>query len=1000
MKKTMALLLVFCVMFSTLVPATIAGAEEEMKQTRVIFSEDFESAVLEDNIYSDTNEDGVIDDKDNLNTNNDIGGFNGWGEYGSKNPQRPYNGNTNVVVAKMYEDEGNKAGSFIYKSVPQPDPNGKYSSVAYDVRKETTEAVSSGLVIFKMKAKPTANAGILCFNLSGDNATADDYTTLDAKTQRVGGSGGVDTGSGKPVLAMQPDVWTEYEFWINFDAKKIRLFVNGDEISNSKTMPTGLDKVSRVAIGLHRYQGAWAADAGWSIDDIEIIAVAPLDARMTPTDDGDLYKSKLTFNNSPVDGIEASNIKIDVDGSDFTATSIEPVAGDEKTYIVTFPTELAPGFVEYPVTLNGFADMYGSSFDDKAVTYTTRAKRYEISDPVFYTGYDTDEKLDVLSFCENGTFTVEYKIKNELADELNADIILVHKRGEEIVKAVAADANVAGETRDNLVTASVEVAGYTATDKLEAYIWDSVTGMEAYMPVFTLNSSAIESESDFVKESAIADFKMNAAVDFANESMVLTGAADSLCEVAALVFDPGYKLSDLTIENFDAAVSSIAQKATDEEGNYSFACKISDPQDGKEYFAAAGADSKTVSDSALFFVMTTVNNAVSTTSSATAEQLMDLLSGKTQLSGNIPLNDVLQMDMSVYDTLTHKNEVCEALAAAAVTDVDSIRTSFANIVATQRAKEDRINALLARINDALWSEIADILEEDLEGENDLDLPWEESYADIEDDEDMLTDFYKILASDYTFKTYLELKEAFEDEAKNVYDDDDDYSYGGGGGGGGSTGGKSKDKFGYSSDMTSIGQLTPIVEEKAEVKRITDFSDIAHVAWAQESIKALAEEGIIAGVGGGKFAPDAKVTREQFIKMIVLAFDLHDAKATTDKFIDVSSGTWFRSYVASAVERGIVYGVDEEHFGVGKEITRAEMATILVRAAEAAGKEIPAGSTLEYADNAQIPGYASDSISKLTKAGIMSGVGDNVFAPYDKATRAMAAKVIYMLRGAF
>ncbi len=996
MKKTMALLLVFCVMFSTLIPVTIAGAEEEMKQTRVILSEDFESAVLEDNIYNE---------EDNYNSNNDIGGFNGWGESGNKNPQKPYSPNRTVVVAKMYEEDGNKAGSFIYKA---PGSSSSNDFIAYEVHKSTTETISSGLVIFKMRAKPTADAGYLNINLRDGNATAAPYIMFDAKAQRISSSPGiVDTGSGKPVAAIQADVWTDYEIWIDYNSNKARIFIGGEEIPNTRTSftttgSTDLSYISRLSMGLHRYQGAWAADAGWSVDDIEIIAVASLDARMTPTDDGDLYKAKLTFNNAPVNGIDAANIKIDVDGSDFTATSIEAVEGDEKSFIVTFPTELKPGFVEYSVKLNGFEDKYGSVLEDKAVTYTTRAKRYEISDPIFYTGYGTDEELDVFSLGTNGTFTVEYNIKNELADELDVDIILVHKRGDEIVKAAAADANVAGETRDNIVTASVEVAGYTAADKLEAYIWDSVTGMDAYKPVFTLNSSAIESESDFVNESAVTELKMNAAVDFANESMVLSGTTDTLGEVTALVFDPGYKLSDLTVDNFDAAVSSIAQKATDAEGSYSFACKISAPQDGKEYFTAVGADGKTVPDSALFFVMTTVNNAVSTTSSATAEQLMDLLAGKTQLAGNIPLNNVLQMDMSVYDTLTHKNEVCEALAETAVTDVDSIRTAFSSIVAAQRAKEDRINALLARINDALWSEIEGILEEDLEGENDLDLPWEESYADIEDDEDMLTDFYKRLASDYTFKTYLELKEVFEDEAKNVYEgEDDDVIHGGGGGGGGGTGGnKGKDKFGYSSDMISVNQLTPIVEEKEEVKRITDFSDIAHVAWAQESIKALAEEGIIAGIGGDKFAPDAKVTREQFIKMIVLAFDLYDAKAKTDKFIDVPSGMWYTSYVASAVELGIVYGVDEEHFGVGKEITRAEMATILVRAAEAAGKEIPAGSALDYADNAQIPAYASDSISKLTKAGIMSGVGDNMFAPHDKATRAMAAKVIYMLRGSF
>lgn len=993
MKKTMALLLVFCVMFSTLLPVTIAGAEEEMKQTRVILSEDFESTVLADSIYGSNGE---------YNTNNDIGGvgFNDWEDNGAgnKNPTKPYDGNGVIVVAKIYDDDGNKAGGFKYTAAPNQSNTSIYK--AYEVHKSPSATVSSGLVIFKMSAKPTADAGIFCWNISGQAATAAPYVTMDGKTQRIGGTI-FDTGSGNPVAAIQADVWADYEFWIDFDSNKARLFVNGEELTNTRTsLPAALTQVSRLSIGLHRYQGAWAADAGWSVDNIEIIAVADLDAKIAPTDDGDLYKAKLTFNNAPTGGIDAANVSIDVDGTDYIADSIEPVEGDDKSFIVTFPTELAPGFVQYPVTLNGFFDEYGSTLEDKVITYTTRAKRYEVSDPIFYTGYGTDEELDVLSLGENGTFTVEYNIKNELPEEFSGDIILVHKRGEEVVKAVAADANVAAETRDNLVTAALEVTGYTADDKLEAYIWDSVQGMDAYKPVSTLDSTGITLESNFVTESAASDITMNAAVDFENESMVLSGAvADGVAgEVSALVFDPGYKLSDLTVENFNDAVSSIAQKATEADGSYSFSCKISNPQDGNDYYAAVGADGKTVTDNALFFVMSTVNNAVSTTSSATAEELIDLLSGKTKLDGDIPLNDVLQMELSVYNTLTHKNEVCEAFAEAAVTDVDSIRTAFLNIVTAQRAKEDRINALLARINDALWSEIEEILEEDLDGENDLALPWEGSYKEIEDNEDLLTDFYKRLASDYTFETYLQLQEVFENEAEAVKEADEEESSSSGGGGGG---GRGNGKLGYSSGLASTNTLTPIVKEEVEEEvRITDFSDIEHVAWAQESIKALAEEGILSGVGGGKFAPDAKVTREQFVKMIVLAFNLYDEKATTDKFIDIPDGMWYSSYVASAVELGIVHGVDNDHFGVGKEITRAEMATILTRAAESSGKVLESGSALEYADNEQIPAYASESIAKLSKAGIMSGVGDNMFAPHDKATRAMAAKVIYMLRGSF
>lgn len=47
-----------------------------------------------------------------------------------------------------------------------------------------------------------------------------------------------------------------------------------------------------------------------------------------------------------------------------------------------------------------------------------------------------------------------------------------------------------------------------------------------------------------------------------------------------------------------------------------------------------------------------------------------------------------------------------------------------------------------------------------------------------------------------------------------------------------------------------------------------FTDLGSVSWAEQSIMALYNMGIVNGMGDGLFEPSAPVTREQFAKMIV------------------------------------------------------------------------------------------------------------------------------------
>lgn len=175
-----------------------------------------------------------------------------------------------------------------------------------------------------------------------------------------------------------------------------------------------------------------------------------------------------------------------------------------------------------------------------------------------------------------------------------------------------------------------------------------------------------------------------------------------------------------------------------------------------------------------------------------------------------------------------------------------------------------------------------------------------------------------------------------------------------------------------------------------------FKDIVGVDWAKGSIEALAARGIINGVGDNIFAPNSKVTRAQFIKMVMGAFELVDETATSS-FSDVHVGEWYYTFVASAQKLGIIKGYEDGTFGVDKEISRQEMAAIAYRTAIFASIKLSQKvEVAEFADKNEIQPYALEAIVAMQKAGIINGVGENRFAPNNNSTRAEAAKIVYGL----
>lgn len=202
--------------------------------------------------------------------------------------------------------------------------------------------------------------------------------------------------------------------------------------------------------------------------------------------------------------------------------------------------------------------------------------------------------------------------------------------------------------------------------------------------------------------------------------------------------------------------------------------------------------------------------------------------------------------------------------------------------------------------------------------------------------------------------------------------------GSGSGGGGGTGG---------------GVKTPNIAVAAPNKPNESsfvFNDIESVSWARDSIEALARRGVINGKADKIFAPNDTVTREEFVKMVVLALNI-TAEDTSCDFTDVRDDAWYKEYVGKAVRSGLVNGRGDGTFGVGESITRQDIAVILWNGIKSKAES---KSAAEFIDNDDVSDYAKEAVNAMRYLNIIDGYDDNTFRPNNAATRAEAAKLLY------
>lgn len=239
-----------------------------------------------------------------------------------------------------------------------------------------------------------------------------------------------------------------------------------------------------------------------------------------------------------------------------------------------------------------------------------------------------------------------------------------------------------------------------------------------------------------------------------------------------------------------------------------------------------------------------------------------------------------------------------------------------------------------------------------------------------------------------YKTFAELETALK-AAAGGSSGNTGSSGSSGGGGGGSSSGSSKPPFTAVSDAKAE-QSGEASEAGTAAKK--GFSDIEAVPWAAAAIEALAEKGIVSGRGDNLFCPEENVTREEFVKLLVMLFRISADTASEHSFTDADSSEWYYPYLNAAYAAGIINGKTDGSFGVGDFVTRQDAAVMLNNCIGAFSLE--AGEETEFSDSADISEYARDAVKKIKAAGIVSGYEDGSFLPLNPITRAEAAKILF------
>lgn len=196
----------------------------------------------------------------------------------------------------------------------------------------------------------------------------------------------------------------------------------------------------------------------------------------------------------------------------------------------------------------------------------------------------------------------------------------------------------------------------------------------------------------------------------------------------------------------------------------------------------------------------------------------------------------------------------------------------------------------------------------------------------------------------------------------------------------------KEQVSFAVEKKNALGLPALVPLAPDFKLELPAAPVVEEPWYAPYLESLTRAGVTVG------QPDATLTRADVVTAL---FELSGGVPVNYilPFDDVDQEAAYAEAVRWAASQKIVNGFGDGTFRPEANVTRQDLAVMLVRWQQAAGVVLPTENEAPaFADNDKIAPYAAEAVYMLQKAGVVSG-SDGKFAPTATANWAQLGKML-------
>ena len=743
----------------------------------------------------------------------------------------------------------------------------------------------------------------------------------------------------KAVKMVETDKWHNISIVYDFTAKTIRYYIDGEICLNNYDVTTALN-LGEMACGI-RYTCPSTVSSDFTIyfDNIEIYQAAN---NFSATAEYDSTTDKLNLNLSgTIEQSDIAHISVAIDGKAVTSTPILSADGRTLSYDVSGMN--LKNDKEYPAQITLSQDLVDAIYqyapkNARSVDYkftTTRSKEMYVTDNCTFDGTTYMVEINNLSNAKEARVAVAVYDENEWL----SDVYYVNQTMQSGIN-------------------TVEFANIDSSKQIKTFLWTDNWSLK-HNPIVV---NAQEELDTPIKDSAVVPEYSVVPTDAGNEIWTLSGkySGEEYSFVTVIISNEG-------IENYATATVALETTRTDKNGLFGCSFKMSE---------ASGTYKAYVIINGTIYPKSFSYSSLADTANAVKNVANDTVSQSGIYDSIIVYNSGFGIDTSYFTTQTRKDTFNKRIVQnkaklTGPTDVEYV-AQFMSIV------KDIISELdyTKELQDIPYAgSIKSKLESGIIFTN-------ISFTNYNN----LTSYQQSLVNENMLQAEFtdgdDIKSKFDGFVSNAKGKTPTSS-GGSSSGGSSSGGGGKVSVAPSSFNNSNVNKT---ESEKDL-----FNDLNKSHWASAAVARLVNKNIVNGMDNGNFEPDLNVTREQFIKMAILASGIKYT-VTKSEFGDVADDAWYCEYIMAAKNEGIINGISENKFGTGSNITRVDMAVIVYNILKK--KNVDMGESDNSLDDFDsISDYAKEAVSYLYAKKIINGMDDGTFSPKNYATRAQAATII-------